>query len=40
VDATEFFDKVFFSDDVNAPGGGFDFEGVTGDAEDVESEFG
>ena len=40
VDAAKFFDKVFFALNVDAPGGGFDFEGITGDAEHVESEFG
>lgn len=39
MNATDFFNKVFFAFDVNAPGGGLNFDRIGGDAEDVESEF-
>ncbi len=38
VDATDFFDEVFFSENVNSPGGGLDFDGVGADAKDGEAE--
>lgn len=38
--ATKFFDKVFFAENVDTPGGGLNFEGIWGDSEDGEAEFG
>ncbi len=38
VDTADFFDEVFFAENVDSPGGGLDFYGIGADAENSEAE--